>query len=132
MKLTRSSRFATAIVTLFCLLFMQLAVAAYACPSLEARQAPSLMRDAAGIPMANCDGIDHQSPSLCHAHSEQGKQSLDKAQTPPVQPFVASGVVIAVTASLKPIPAGVALPDAFLMAASADPPLAILHCCFRI
>jgi hypothetical protein len=132
MKLTRSNRLVTVLVTLFSLLYMQLAVAAYACPELSPRRAAAVMVDADGVPMANCHGMDKQNPSLCHAHGEVGKQALDRAAPPVVQPFVATGFVIALADAEQPIRAGFALPTAFLMAASTAPPISILHCCFRI
>lgn len=133
MKLSRSNRLVTVLVALFSLLYMQLAVAAYACPELDPTRAQSaVMRGADGMPMANCDGIDPQSPSLCHAHSQAGKQSLDKAQSPSVQPFAAARILVEVVHLEQPLALGVALPSSFLLAASSAPPIAIRNCCFRI
>ena len=119
MKLRRSHRLVAALIALASLLFMQLAVAAYACP-MQSK------------PMANCHGMDRDSPSLCHAHAETVKQSLDKAATPDVQPFIAAAVLGEVTGLEQLMPPGVrSLPSA-VPAAGAAPPISILHCCFRI
>jgi hypothetical protein len=124
MKLRRSQRVVAALVALFGLLFMQLAVAAYACPM----QSPPM---AAPMDMADCHGMDKQTPSLCHAHAQSGKQSLDKGSAPTVQPFVAAAVLVEVAAFDRTGP-GAGIVPAFESAAGPAPPISILHCCFRI
>ncbi len=69
MKLRRSHRLVAALIALVSLLFMQLALAVYACPML-AQEAPAPMA------MADRHRMDKQSPSLCAAHAEAGEQSL--------------------------------------------------------
>src|SRR4051794_23372708 len=85
----RSHRVLTALIALVSLLFMQLAVAAYACP-MQAKVKPAAMA------MADCHQMDRMTPSLCQAHAEAGKQSLDKAPTPLVQPFIPAAVLVEV------------------------------------
>jgi hypothetical protein len=59
------------------LLSMQLATAAYACPALlAAAHTPSAMAE-----MPGCDGrmsatMDPEQPQLCHAHCQQGSQTV--------------------------------------------------------
>ena len=115
MKLPRKYRFLTALIALFGMLFMQLAVASYACPT-----------------MPGCDQLDPAQPALCHAHCQDGKASLDKAEAPVVSP--AAVIVSALPAPLAPL-AALGLPGAepasFLQRSTA-PPISIRHCCFRI
>lgn len=60
-----------------CLLFAQMATAAYACPQLNLKAA-----DVAMVAMVDCDGMpsshmDSEQPSLCKAHCQAGQQSHD-------------------------------------------------------
>jgi hypothetical protein len=123
MKLRRSHRLVAAVLALVSLLFMQLSVAAYACPM----QAPEM-----AAPMADCQGMDRASATLCQAHAEPVKQSLDKAGTPAVQPFVAAAVLFEVAALEPLMPRSASVAPSSIPAAGAAPPIAILHCCFRI
>jgi hypothetical protein len=127
MRYPRRIKFVTAVVALFSLLFMQLAVAAYACPKLPPVEQPAVMLDASGQPMADCPEIDKQSPSLCQAHSNKLPQSLDKAEPPSVQPFVPMGLVAMVAVPGETILAGFTIPASFLLAPSTAPPIAIRH-----
>jgi hypothetical protein len=126
----RKVRFVSAVVALLSLLFMQLAVAAYACPKLiPAQNAPML--DSTGEPMANCAGMDEQNPALCYADTHDQKTSLEKPATPTVMPFVATGFAQPLLWSED----DAARPDAllvFLHASGTSPPIAIRHCCFRL
>ena len=130
MSYPRRNRLVSAIVALLSLLFMQLAVAAYACPNLmPAPSAPML--DSAGQPMVDCPETDCQSPTLCHAHTTKLTPSLEKPDAPSVMPFVATGFALHLmwpeqTAAL-PNP-----PRVFLHASGTSPPIAIRHCCFRL
>src|SRR5438445_9556193 len=97
MKLSRPSRFAAALIALLSMLFMQLAVAGYACPELQMGQAgasAAMSTDAADQNMVGCQGMDKAQPSLCHAHDQAGNQSLDKAELPHVQPFMAAALTL--------------------------------------
>lgn len=134
MKLSRPSRFVAALIALCSILFMQLAVAAYACPELQRGQDGSAEMAAGAGPqdMGGCSGMDEMQPSLCHAHDHAGNQSMDKPATPLVQPFTPMGLVLA----LKPIEVAYRSfsdhPDFFLLMRATAPPLAIRNCCFRI
>jgi hypothetical protein len=133
MKLTRQARLAAAVLTLLSMLFMQLAVAAYACPDLkmsEHHAMSSITMDHAVMP--GCHDMDKQQRSLCHAHADVGNQSLDKPEIPQVQPFVALDLVAAL------VPADHAFAQLSLVTSSNQsppagaPPLSIRHCCFRL
>ena len=120
------------------LLFAQLAVAAYACPWLAAPQASETALESGGATMSaqmpGCDGMvgatDPEAPNLCAEHCKQGMQS-DQASTLTV-PTALLKALYAIT----PLPPGkapprpAAAPLSALVAAS--PPLAILHCVYRI
>lgn len=123
MKLRRSHRLFAALIVLVSLLSMQLAVAAYACPLVAYQAAAS---------MADCEGTDADNPTLCHAHAEAGKQSLDKASTPAVQPFIAAAVLVEVAGLNQLIPRTASVAPYWMPASGAAPPISILHCCFRI
>lgn len=130
MRYPRQNRLLSAVVALFCLLFMQLAVAAYACPNLM--PVPSTpMLDSAGEPMADCAEMDRQSPTLCHEHAHKLTPSLEKPASPSVMPFVAAGFALTVLSPeltlAMPSP-----PRVFLHASGTSPPIAIRHCCFRL
>ena len=106
------------------LLCTQFAVAAFACPGPQAMST---------VAMPGCPdmAVDATSPSaLCAAHCQQGQQS-DQTAAPALP-----GVVLAGLYTL-PEPAGPGVPAQRFTAphrafAAADPPHAILHCCFRI
>jgi hypothetical protein len=127
MTLRRSHRLVAALIALASLLFMQLAVAAYACPMLS----PHTLTPPA-MAMADCHGMDKQSPSLCGAQLDTGKQSLDKPATPHAGPFVAAAVLVEVAAIEPLMPASVSVLASAIPAAGAAPPLAIRHCCWRL
>jgi hypothetical protein len=123
MKLRRSHRLVAALIALVSLLFMQLAVAAYACP-MPAQQTAA--------PMADCQGMDGMTSSLCQARADTGTQSLDKAPTPAVQPFVAAAFLVEVAGLGQLMPRSASVAPSSIPAAGAAPPISILHCCFRI
>lgn len=130
MRHPRQIRLLSAIIALISLLFMQLAVAAYACPNLM--PAPTTpMLDQSGQPMVNCPEADRQSPTLCHEHAHKQTPSLDKPDAPSVMPFVATGIALPLFwpdhGAERPNP-----PLVFLHASGTSPPIAIRHCCFRL
>lgn len=132
MKLFRPARVIAAIITIFSLLFTQLALASYVCPELSPVKAAAMASH--GEPMADCANMNMATDqaSLCHSHCQSGHQSADTAQAPWVQPFVAAqlSVVLHVTGEVTQLHA-IPREGAFLVRSSA-PPLAIRHCCFRI
>ncbi|MBI1889012.1 MAG: hypothetical protein HYS18_00025 [Burkholderiales bacterium] len=130
MKMSRPTRFIAALIVLVSMLFSQLALASYICPSLMADSHPAVQSQAHDG-MSGCAGMDKQQPNLCHAHDQAGNQSLDKPDLPLVQPFFAATLVL----SLSPIDIALtgAYPSSELpLVQAAAPPHSILHCCFRI
>lgn len=133
-KLSRPHRLFTALIVLFSMLFMQLAVASYVCPGhMTGSEIPALSSDIRSAAMADCAGMDEEQPALCHAHAEDpyAKQSLDKPQVPDVQPFVFAGL----TLTLQAIDIAALQqhqPQLSYLVRSSAPPIAIRNCCFRI
>ena len=130
-----------------CLLFAQLAVAAYACPSVPSMgvqismagsnevDAGKVSMDVASQRMSNCEDMamgaqDPQNPNLCAEHCKFGQQS-DQAST---QTVPAAMLLALYFAPLEPAPKAGLRPAAVTPSAlvAASPPHTILHCCFRI
>jgi hypothetical protein len=135
MKLTRPSRFVAALIALFSILFMQFAVAAYACPDFPSGQTDNqvTMSFTASVhDTSECQGMDIEQPNLCGAHDQVGTQSLDKPQLPQVPSLVALGPVLALRSIEATYRAPDAQPPSFLLTRITAPPLAISNCCFRI
>ncbi len=136
MRLSRKSRFLTALVALFSVLFTQLAVAAYVCPSgqiAQAFDAVAAAHAAAGHQnMSDCDEASMDQPVLCKAQTQVGSQSLDKPQLPDISPFLAVTLVASVMQEDHRL---LSVPPQFsglLLTRTTAPPLAIQNCCFRI
>src|SRR5688572_6812570 len=75
------------------LLFMQIAVAAYACPGLLGTGSDALGTMPATIPqmeMAACAEIDATNPNLCVQYWQVGNQSVEIAPQIPVPPATVS------------------------------------------
>ena len=130
-------------------LFAQLAVAAHACPGLSSAATVQAQRSAAassgvesiGAAMAgsvqppmNCEDMagpmDTDFANLCAEHCHHGQQSNQSA-TLTAPAALLNALYIAPLASeplFAPRPAA-AVANALV---AASPPLAILHCCFRI
>lgn len=134
MKPSRSSHLLVVMFTLFCMLFMQLAEASYACPNMMLDGSASVS-DTAEIPvMLNCAGMDSEQPALCHAHAHDplSQQSLDKNPQPDIQPFLTTGLIRTLSINAVVISAHWLQPSASLYRRATAPPIAIRHCCFRI
>jgi hypothetical protein len=128
MRLTRPSRFLAALVTLFCLLFTQLAVAAYACPGAGAM---TVAASSGSMPDCTDPDMEMPQPVLCAAHCEAGHQSLDTPGAPHVQPFVAAALAVVLSGDSRRY-ALAAAPHTDSLTRSTAPPLTIRNCCFRI
>lgn len=135
MKRSRSSNFVAALIALFSVLFMQFAVAAYACPTLNIGQTAEASMQATSVDhesMSGCNGVDMAQPSLCHVHDQTGNQSLDKPELRQVQAF--SPVVLVAALRLTDLGDYPVLrqSESSLLARTTAPPLSIRNCCFRI
>ena len=126
----------TALVALCSMLFMQFAVAAYACPALMG--GPESAAGSVMAAMPDCDQVhapspaDAQSPALCHAHCQDVKSALDKPEAAVVAPAlsVVSAILVPLQAVVVMTP-GAADRDSLLLRIT-SPPISIRHCCFRI
>ena len=118
------------LIALISLLFMQLAVAGYACPIGSKVGAVAAMAEA-GMPCAgDMTTVDVDQPGLCHAHCQSAQQAADKVQVSTPVGVVATGFTYAIEpiwASMPPRPA-----QAPLLLRSTAPPIAVRNCCFRI
>jgi hypothetical protein len=136
MKLTRPSRVVAALIALIGMLFMQLAVAAYACPELvtvpASEAAMTKVHAHADAMEADCIGSDTEQANLCNTHATSGNQSLDKPNVAPLSPFAVATLTVVLRdfefVSTSPS-RNVAAPPLTRVTA---PPLAIRNCCFRI
>ena len=132
-------------------LLAQLAVSAYACPGLSTAAVAMKMPMSAAVPSGadpteavsvvtaapqpiNCEDMagpmDPEFANLCAAHCHHGQQS-DQTATLAVPAALLTAFYITPLApepSVAPRPAAAA-PSA---RSAAFPPLAILHCCFRV
>src|SRR2546423_13094146 len=132
MRLPRKHRVLAALIALFGMLFMQLAVASYACPGLRHGGPQQAVDGDAGPMQPGCDHLDPVTPALCHAHCLDGQSSLDKPQNPVAAP--AAVIVAAILTPIEPLlPASSsgAQPE-YALSRITSPPIAIRHCCFRI
>lgn len=126
----RRHRLITVFVALVSLLFMQLAVAAYACPVEEKVSEVAAMAEA-GMPCAgDMATVDTDQPTLCHAHCQSAHQTADKVQAQMPVVAMASGFVYTVEPVRISPPARPA--QAPLLLRSTAPPIAVRNCCFRI
>ena len=122
-----------ALMALFGMLFMQLAVASYFCPIPASTMAPGILSaELASHAMPGCVEMDAAPPALCHAHDQAGKQSLDRPDLPQVQPFATIGLALTILPLMPAMPESiVGASDVADIRANA-PPLAIRNCCFLI
>ena len=125
MKFTRPTRIFAALLALVGVLYMQLALAAYVCP--EVVKVPP-----AQAQMASCAdmALDQDQPTLCAGQDYTAANSLDKPAPPNVAPFIPGSFVGTVVAPLPPSMHGTAI--ARPEPPPASPPVALLHCCFRL
>jgi hypothetical protein len=125
--MSRTGRKKVAWLCLNALLFLQLSVAAYACPAPTDRGS-SL--SAATVVDAPCHGMDQERPKLCEQHCVQDSQSVDtqshSAVNTPLLPLLAIVVESDVHFATGPRVHGVVPPTAF------DPPPLIRFGVLRI
>jgi len=133
-----ASRRWTAFAVIFSLLWLQLAVAAYACPAQAAHAvAAEAAHAVAARATHDCGGdaatviVDADNPNLCLQHMLQGSQHAD-SKAAPALPSLAAIAPLAVDV-VRPanVTPRLALLERERLRAP-DPPKAIAHCCFRI
>lgn len=130
--------------------FAQTSIAAYACPAMSGSAQDTATPVAAAESMARAPcadampagagsaglrsapaPMDPASPALCAAHCQYGTQSADHASAPTVPAALLTTLYI-LPAPIVPIGRARPLFDQPSPQAASSPPLAILHCCFRI
>ena len=116
------------------ILFVQMAVSAYACPSLlKSSDRTSTVATTDSMPV-DCDQmtgmLDPAAPSLCSAYCHNHEQSSDHADSPALPPALFTALYWLVTQT--PVEPVSDAPEASVLHAALPPPHAILHCCFRI
>lgn len=134
MPTLRRNRLFTVLFALCNLLFMQLAVAGYACPRVEARMQGVEAMDKAGMPCAESLALamatDDAQPNLCQAHCQSAQASGDNpAPQVPVAAVDHGALIMSPVAIALPMRSA---PQASLLARATAPPLAIRNCCLRI
>ena len=128
-------RLITVLFALCSLLFMQLAVAAYACPGIGAKVAKVAEAAAmaeAGMPFAESMTLatDDEQPHLCQAHCQAESQSAEKFQ---LLSLLAVDALPSAPALQIALPTLVAAPlHAPHLKRTTAPPLYIRNCCFRL
>jgi hypothetical protein len=136
MKLPKHLRLIAAVLAMVSVLFSQLAVAAYVCPSVaegpaeHALAAMQAMSEHHGA--SDCEDMDDTQSSLCRTHCQGDNQSVERPQPPNVTPSIAVILVPEVgTADVayRPIHAQAV---SFWLTRTSSPPLSIRNCCFRI
>lgn len=136
MQQSRRHRFIATLLALISVLFTQLAVAAYVCPSMQIGQAmKAIAASGAKVDhhaMAECEGMDSEQPVLCQDHGQVSHQSLDKLALPDVAPFIATTQVPAVGFADPFDPAVPSQGVSLSLTRTTAPPLSIRNCCFRI
>ena len=140
MKFSRPSRVISAFLALVSMLFMQIVLAGYVCPKPGAElsmprmaaMAAMAAMSATAIDMPGCEQMDVVQPSLCHASVYTVHQSLDKHESPSVQPFVPASISLILVHAVPPVPSSQFAFNTTRQSGAAPPPLAIRNCCFRI
>lgn len=135
MRFTRTARTWWARSLIASLLFLQLATASYACAMRSTKATEPSM---AGMPCAQAmagedmAAMDPDQPGLCHEHCKGVSQSIEPAA--PVAIAVPAMVALFVIAAPVAPAAGADGWQAGQVErdSAPPPPLAILHCCWRI
>jgi hypothetical protein len=132
MTRNRRYRLVTVLFALISLLFMQLAVAGYACPGSGSKVAEAAAMAEAGMPCAESMplSMDDQQPNLCNAHCQAGQQSADKHELPAPIALDTLPADFSLQVTL-PVFSETPLQAPHLQRTTA-PPVAIRNCCFRL
>ena len=129
------SHLITMLLALVSLLFMQMPVAAYACPGAGVKVGKVAEASAmaeAGMPCAESMtmNMDDEQPNLCHAHCQADSQSAHTYQLPSLVAIDALPTAPALQVALLPFVEAPA--QAPHLRRTTAPPLLIRNCCFRL
>ncbi|WP_076600652.1 hypothetical protein [Aromatoleum tolulyticum] len=121
--MTRAFRRFIARLGIAALLFMQLAVAAYACPGVaDSSRSPMVMDSAVEtMPTGDCAMLDQSAPTLCDQHCQQDGQAAGHASPPMFAADLPLLVVLPVVQACPP-PVAFDVSREFLTHATAPPP----------
>lgn len=127
----RRHRLTSVLLALCSLLFMQLAIAGYACP-VGAGKSETVAMAVAGMPCASEASfrMDSEQPGLCNAHCQSSRHTVDKVQAPAPTGAVSTGFTYVIE-PVEPAPSAHPAKDTPLLRTAA-PPIAVRNCCFRI
>lgn len=131
MTWNRRQRIVTVLFALISLLFMQLAVAGYACPAASSAQQTGMAANS-GMPCAESMAVvlDDEQPGLCAAHCKADQQSAD---TNPSHGLTAPPLLASDYPLLRmSLPSAVPPLDAPLLTRTSARSVAVRHCCFRL
>jgi hypothetical protein len=116
------------------MLFMQMALAGYACPEYKTAQGhdtAAVSQTASDMAMPGCEQVDLAQPGLCQATTLIAHQSLDKPQAPHIQAFVPMTTMLVIDTSALYRPTTATLKAEWLQSPTA-PPISALHARLRI
>lgn len=131
-RLSRRRRALLAGVVMFCLLFQQLAMAAYVCTLPVKPVVAGMMAHCAGMGMeSGSKALTHASPDpRCDEHCADHATTAPDARVPMVPPLMLPPVSPAQLGTIAHAPERVALPDAVLF--PPDPPPTLRFCSLLI
>ena len=133
MKLSGQSRILAALIALMAMLFTQLAVASYACPTMHTARAAASAAAVDPHHMSGCEGMNTTiKPLLCHEQAQAKSQSADNPKLPNVQPFMATMLMRTIGHADHYFHAVVPPNASLVLTRTTAPPLGIRNCCFRI
>src|SRR5574338_1646293 len=104
--MTRVFRRFIARLGIVALLFMQLAVTAYACPGMQRGADASVAMSASDAAMDDCPMVDRSAPNLCKQHCQHDGQATGQASAPV---FAVDLPLLAVLPVVEVVPPPVAL-----------------------
>jgi hypothetical protein len=130
MRLTRKNRLITALYTLLSLLFMQLAVSAYACSGVPSNDMGGSVQSMSGMDQTGCQKLNQDQGNLCKSHCEKSSQSVDSVSH--ATPDAPALPLLTVTPRLDAhLPSASGLQGAQFAAIPAQPP-SLRFCVLRI
>ena len=119
--MTRALRRFIARLGIVVLLFMQLAVAAYACPGMQRAADASMAMSASDVAMDDCPMGYRSDPNLCKEHCQHDGQATGQASAPVFAVDLPLLAVLPVV-EVPPAPVAPGVSPEFLAHATAPPP----------
>lgn len=120
--MTRVFRRFIARLGIVALLFMQLAVTAYACPGMQRGADASVAMSASDAAMDDCPMVDRSAPNLCKQHCQHDGQATGQASSPPVFAVDLPLLTVLPIVEVPPAPVAPGVSPEFLAHATAPPP----------